>query len=45
MSFRSVVTMLAGVVPASMAAIFLFLAVYAWPAIQFNGAGFLFHLQ
>ena len=33
--------MLGGVVPASMVAILLFLTIYAWPAIVFNGVGFI----
>jgi phosphate transport system permease protein len=41
MSFRALLAALAGVVPASMIAILVFLAIYAWPAIEFNGLGFL----
>lgn len=33
--------MLGGVVPASMVAVLVFLTIYAWPAIVFNGAHFL----
>jgi phosphate transport system permease protein len=45
MSFRKMMAMLAGVVPASMVAILLFLAIYAWPAIRFNGVSFLFDMN
>ena len=45
MSFRAITAVLGGVLPASMVAILLFLAVYAWPAIQLNGAGFLFRMN
>ena len=40
MRFRSFLALVAGVVPASLAALVLFLAIYAWPAIVVNGAGF-----
>lgn len=39
--FRSLLALLAGVLPASLALIVVFLAVYAWPAIRFNGFAFL----
>jgi len=39
--FRLTLIGLAGVIPVVIAAVFLFLVVYAWPAIQFNGIGFL----
>jgi len=45
MSFRKLMAMLAGVVPASMVAVLLFLAIYAWPAIRFNGVSFLFDMN
>jgi len=45
MSFRKLMAMLAGVVPASMVAVLLFLAIYAWPAIRFNGISFLFQMH
>lgn len=41
MSFRSLLAMLGGFVPASMVAVLVFLALYAWPAIEYNGIGFL----
>jgi phosphate transport system permease protein len=41
MNFRALLAMLAGMVPASMAATLLFLVIYAWPAIHFNGVSFL----
>ncbi len=39
--FRSLVAVLGGVIPASVLAVVLFLLIYAWPAIRFNGFGFL----
>jgi len=39
--FRSLVAILGGVIPAAVLAIVVFLLVYAWPAIKFNGLGFL----
>jgi phosphate transport system permease protein len=39
--FRTIVLALAAVIPVAIAAVFLFLVVYAWPAIKFNGIGFL----
>ncbi len=45
MNFRKLMAMLAGVVPISMVAVLLFLAIYAWPAIRFNGVSFLFHMD
>ncbi len=40
LGFRRTLALAGGLVPASVVAIILFLAVYAWPAIRFNGAGF-----
>ena len=40
MSFRRVLALFAGVLPASLIAVLLFLAVYSWPAVRFNGLGF-----
>lgn len=37
--------MLGGLVPASMVAVLLFLTIYAWPAITFNGVHFLFGMN
>jgi phosphate transport system permease protein len=37
--------MLGGVVPASMVAVLVFLTIYAWPAIEFNGVAFLVHMD
>ncbi|HET8997064.1 MAG TPA: phosphate ABC transporter permease subunit PstC [Acetobacteraceae bacterium] len=45
MNFRRVVAMLGGVVPASMVAVLIFLTIYAWPAIVFNGAHFLWGMN
>ena len=42
-TFRTATAILGGSVPASVMAVVLFLAIYAWPAIQFNGFGFAFH--
>ncbi len=39
---RRALALLAGVLPASLMAVVLFLAIYAWPAIRFNGIGFAF---
>jgi phosphate transport system permease protein len=39
--FRAVLVALAAVIPVIIAAVLLFLVVYAWPAIRFNGLGFL----
>lgn len=41
MRFRDLLAILAGVLPASLLLIVLFLAIYAWPAIRFNGFAFL----
>jgi len=41
MNFRRLMAILGGSVPVSAVAIVLFLAVYAWPAIRFNGFGFI----
>ncbi len=40
MSFRRVLAVFAGVLPASLVAVILFLAIYSWPALRFNGLGF-----
>jgi phosphate transport system permease protein len=40
MKFRTVLAGLAGVLPACMVLIVLFLAIYSWPAIRFNGFQF-----
>ncbi len=45
MSFRAVMATLAGLLPASMVAVLLFLAIYAWPAMTLNGVGFLFRMN
>jgi phosphate transport system permease protein len=42
-NFRRVTAMLGGIVAASLVAIVVFLAVYAWPAARLNGLGFLAH--
>jgi phosphate transport system permease protein len=39
---RAVLIALAAVIPLVIVAVLLFLVVYAWPAIKFNGLGFLF---
>ena len=36
------VIFLAALIPAMLIAVVLFLALYSWPAINFNGVGFLF---
>jgi phosphate transport system permease protein len=43
MTFRFWLGITAGALPASLVAVILFLAVYAWPAIIFNGVHFAFH--
>jgi phosphate transport system permease protein len=40
MKFRTWLGILAGALPASLAAVVVFLTIYAWPAITFNGFGF-----
>jgi phosphate transport system permease protein len=40
MKFRTWLALIAGVLPISLAAVVVFLALYAWPAIRFNGIGF-----
>ena len=40
MKFRTWLGILAGALPASLAAVVAFLTIYAWPAIIFNGFGF-----
>ena len=42
MKFRTWLALIAGALPASLMAVVLFLAVYAWPAIRFNGVRFAF---
>ncbi|GAB0115335.1 phosphate ABC transporter permease subunit PstC [Acidisoma sp. C75] len=39
--FRYVLVALAGIIPLAIASVLIFLLVYAWPAIKFNGIGFL----
>lgn len=41
MRFRSALAVVAGVLPASLCAVLFFLADYSWPAIRFNGIGFI----
>jgi len=41
MKFRALMAMLGGSVPASMIAVLVFLGIYAWPAIDYNGVSFL----
>jgi phosphate transport system permease protein len=41
MKFQRIMAVVAGSVPASTLAVVLFLAIYSWPAIHFNGVGFL----
>jgi len=38
--FRTLLALVAGLLPASLVAVILFLAVYSWPAIRFNGLRF-----
>jgi phosphate transport system permease protein len=40
MKFKVWLGLIAGVLPAALVAIVLFLAVYSWPAMHFNGPGF-----
>ena len=40
MTFRRILALFAAVLPASLIAVILFLAVYSWPAVRFNGFGF-----
>jgi phosphate transport system permease protein len=40
MKFRTWLALIAGALPASLVAVVLFLALYAWPAIRFNGIKF-----
>jgi phosphate transport system permease protein len=40
MKFKAWLAVVAGVLPATLAAIILFLAIYSWPAMHFNGPGF-----
>ncbi len=40
MKFRAWLALVAGILPATLAAIVLFLALYSWPAMHFNGFGF-----
>jgi phosphate transport system permease protein len=41
--FRTGLALTAGVLPLTMVLLFVFLAVYAWPAVRFNGLHFLTH--
>ena len=40
MRFRTLLATVAGVLPVSLVLIVLFIGIYAWPAIHFNGPGF-----
>lgn len=40
MTYRRLLALFAGVLPASLIAVILFLAVYSWPAVRFNGLDF-----
>jgi phosphate transport system permease protein len=40
MRFKTWLAIVAGVLPASLVLVITFLAIYAWPAIRFNGFGF-----
>ncbi|MDQ2804977.1 MAG: phosphate ABC transporter permease subunit PstC, partial [Pseudomonadota bacterium] len=40
MMFRRALAVVAGVLPASLVAVLLFLALYSWPALRFNGLSF-----
>lgn len=42
MKFRTFLALIAGVLPGSLAAVVIFLTVYSWPAIRFNGIDFAF---
>lgn len=42
MNFRRILIGFASVLPASLVAVILFLAVYSWPAVKFNGLDFIF---
>jgi phosphate transport system permease protein len=42
MKFRTLLAIFAGALPGSLAAVILFLAIYSWPAIKFNGIHFAF---
>jgi phosphate transport system permease protein len=41
MKFRTGLAIVAGVLPASLVIVIAFLAIYSWPAIRFNGLGFI----
>jgi phosphate transport system permease protein len=43
MKFRTVLAIIAGFLPGSLAAVVIFLAIYSWPAMLFNGITFIFH--
>jgi phosphate transport system permease protein len=43
MTFRRMLILFAAVLPASLVAVIAFLAIYSWPAVVFNGFGFVFH--
>ena len=40
MTFRRLLSFVAGILPASLIAVIAFLAIYSWPAVRFNGWGF-----
>ena len=40
MTFRHMLSFVAGILPASLIAVIAFLAIYSWPAVRFNGWGF-----
>src|SRR5487761_2494728 len=40
MNFRRLLGLIAGILPASLIAVIAFLAIYSWPAVRFNGWGF-----
>ena len=40
MKFRAWLALVAGILPATLIAILVFLAMYSWPAMPFNGWGF-----
>jgi phosphate transport system permease protein len=42
MKFRAWLALVAGILPATLVAILVFLALYSWPAMHFNGWGFVF---
>ena len=40
MRFKTVLAVIAGVLPASLVLVLGFIGIYAWPAIRFNGVSF-----